>query len=716
VASSLLIAREMANFFRELRYSARSFARTPAWTLALVLTIALGIGSSASVDGFVRGLAALDTGTPEFADGIARVGRLLRVAAIAVFVMACANIASFLLSRATARARETAVRVAVGAGRPALVRQVVADSLVLAMAGAIAGAVLAFWIGRIVPALLVDEDADQMVFSADPAGIAVVAVACVAVAMACGLLPLIETRHDDPGAIMQRENSGPSRLSIRIGAGLVIVQMTACTVLVIAAGLLAAGFQSALRTSTGRQLSDPVLVTVEALQMSSKSQEANAGQEYFEAISRAARETIGTTAATWVATVPGNRPIWQTFEFESAAAATARRDIEFEQVWFTPRTVGEIVLPPTAGRLFTSFDVGACGGVVLSRAAAAEIGGSQVVGRSIELPNGEWAEVIGVVTPTDEPAAARVYHYRPGAHDSAVPSHRVTYRIPQVTGASQTRLEVNIFAPNYFQFMGLPVEAGKTFDDRKDACRVAVVNREAADLYFQGGAVGGAIIDAEGRRTSVIGVVVSPRLRITQRAVAPAVYFPLHQSYQPRMSMIAETAGVSRAGLDRLYRRIKLTPGGTDDPRRPPVAMTLDEHLSRTALAPERITAVLVTASASIALLLGMLGLYGVMSDATRRRRREFALRLALGAPGNHVIGQVVAEGLRLVVAGSVAGTIASLGVAQWLAQIAPADQGVSPLIWIAAPMMLALAVVIASVLPARRAVGSSLLMIMRAE
>jgi ABC-type antimicrobial peptide transport system permease subunit len=138
--------------------------------------------------------------------------------------------------------------------------------------------------------------------------------------------------------------------------------------------------------------------------------------------------------------------------------------------------------------------------------------------------------------------------------------------------------------------------------------------------------------------------------------------------------------------------------------------------MRRTALAPERITSVLVTASATIALLLGMLGLYGLMSDAARRRQREFALRLALGAPGNHVIGHVMGEGLRLVVAGSVAGTAAALGVAQWLAQIAPADQGLSPVVWIAAPALLAFAVVVASVLPARRALASDPLMIMRAE
>lgn len=413
--------------------------------------------------------------------------------------------------------------------------------------------------------------------------------------------------------------------------------------------------------------------------------------------------------------VPGNQPNWKSFEIEPASPS--HRTVEFEQVSFTSRTIDEIVLPPAAGRLFGPFDTGACAGVVLSRTAAAEIGG-MVVGRSISLPTGEWAEVIGVVVPRDDPSAARVYHYNPGdAGSEGEPplSRRATYRIPKPPDANHTMLDVNVFAPNYFQFMGVPVVAGKTFDERHDACRVAIVNDEAAAVYFHGQAVGAAIIDADGRRSTVIGVVSSPRIRITQRSVAPAVYFPLDQDYQLRMAMIAETDGVTRNDLARLLRRIEQTPGGQEDPRRPPIVTTLDDHMSRTALAPERIAAVLMFASASIALLLGMLGLYGVMNDAARRRQREFALRIALGAPGNHITGQVMAEGFKLVALGTIAGTLVSIGVARWLAQIAPAD-GFSLAIWTAAPVILALLVVIVGLPPARKAFSADPLMMMRAE
>ena len=205
-------------------------------------------------------------------------------------------------------------------------------------------------------------------------------------------------------------------------------------------------------------------------------------------------------------------------------------------------------------------------------------------------------------------------------------------------------------------------------------------------------------------------MVGSNTLRAAQRGVAPAVYFPIEQDFHPRMSMIAETNGVDRGTLARLHRRLAAIPGGRENRI---IVTTLDDHLSRTALAPERIATVLVGASATLALMLGMLGLYGVMNDAARRRQREFALRMALGAQGGHVIGQVLREGMRLVVAGAALGLTGSFLVARWLAQIAPPGD-VSMLVWIAAPGCLATAVAIASVLPARNALASDPIQIMR--
>jgi ABC-type antimicrobial peptide transport system permease subunit len=141
---------------------------------------------------------------------------------------------------------------------------------------------------------------------------------------------------------------------------------------------------------------------------------------------------------------------------------------------------------------------------------------------------------------------------------------------------------------------------------------------------------------------------------------------------------------------------------------------TLDDHLSSTAFAAERIAATLVGTFAAIAVTLGSLGLYGLMADAARRRQREFAMRIALGAQAWRVVRLVMAEGLRLVIVGAAVGMLLSLLVARWLAAIVPAGGWPSPAIWIAPLLLLAGAVAVASVIPARRALSADLLSLMR--
>jgi ABC-type antimicrobial peptide transport system permease subunit len=104
------------------------------------------------------------------------------------------------------------------------------------------------------------------------------------------------------------------------------------------------------------------------------------------------------------------------------------------------------------------------------------------------------------------------------------------------------------------------------------------------------------------------------------------------------------------------------------------------------------------------------------MRDTTRQRRREFAVRAALGASAPRVIRLVVAEGVRLALAGTIAGMLASLLVARWLVRIAPVAGPVTTAVWLSAPLVLLGAVAVASALPARHALRVNLLTIMREE
>jgi ABC-type antimicrobial peptide transport system permease subunit len=691
---------------REVRYPARGLMRTPALTLALVLTIAVGIASNATVEGFVSGLLAQETPFPM--DAVASIAGLLRTAAMAVFAIACANVAVFLLARAAARSREAAVRVAVGAGRRELVRQALADSVLLSLAGATAGGVLASWIGRILPALLFDQDAEQMHFAANASGVALIAAGCAAITVVCGLLPLVDMRHDDPAAIMQRESAGPSRASTRLGAGLVVAQMAACAMLVITTALLLAGYRSALQTSTGRRLSHAAIASVDALQTSSKATQAANGANYFADTESVAREITGATNVAWVGVVPGDRPVTRSFRVEHGSRTL--RAMSFVRQLFTAGSAAAVLLPPLKGRMFSTADAGQCGGVVISEEAARQLGTETIVGRSIETPTG-WSDIVGVVRLRDRDARPVVLHYAPAADPS--PAEPAPYRVPEFDDAPQIDLDVNVVSRNYFDTLGLSIIAGRAFDEQRDACRVAIVNEQAAERYFANSAVDGALIDVNGVRSRIVGVVASAKVRAAERDIGPMVYFPMDQDFQPRMTMILETGGVGTSTLRRLHQRLQLVRGGR--PERV-IVTTLERHLSRTAFAAERITTVLVGASAALALILGVLGLYGVMNDAARRRQREFALRIALGAQGRHVIGQVAVEGLRLVIVGTVTGIIGALMTARWIMHIAPAAEGPSPAVWLIAPLALVVAVGIASILPARRAMDTDPLLMMRAE
>ena len=161
-------------------------------------------------------------------------------------------------------------------------------------------------------------------------------------------------------------------------------------------------------------------------------------------------------------------------------------------------------------------------------------------------------------------------------------------------------------------------------------------------------------------------------LRTLQRRVEPAIYFPMAQDFLTGMTLILNARDASDAVLRDLRRRIEMVPGRGPAPV---VVRTLDSHLRQTALAPLRIATTLVEASAVTAFVLGVLGLWGAMSDSAHRRRREIAVRVALGATGWRVIRQIVSEGAGLAAVGLVAGLAGSVPVADTLARIATFDK-----------------------------------------
>lgn len=652
--------------------------------------------------------------TPEVAGGMSRIRTLLPAAAGAVFLIACANVATFLLSRASARSHETSVRVALGAGRGQLARQLLSDSVLISVAGGAFGVLLAVWTTHLVPALFFEQDAEQLVFTPDLVGIVAASAACAGITVVCGLVPLFEIRHDRPAAVLQRENTGPSKAMSRLRAGLVVAQMTCCCLLVISTGLLLQGFRTALQTSLGHRLGQSILATFKAPLGFNRP---DLGLKYFHDAEQLAMSLPDISGAAWVATLPGSPKVWQSLRVEPPQLPF--REVEMDVAAFTPRSLALVTVPPIAGRMFGGADTAqTCTVVIVNEEAAKELFNGDAVGRSIEDPAGQRVVIIGVVATrtvarTAAPSHPTIYYY---AEQIGTPLDRVgpaRFRVPVRPGPGRAVLEANVVSASYFDAMGLAPAAGKVFPDdpAPHTCRVGVINQEAAELYFGGNAVGGAVIDGGGHRTEIVGVVHSAVLRASQRRAEPAIYFPMAQDFLPRMTMILDAREANEATLTSVRGRFGAVPGGGPGG---PAVTTLEAHLTRTALAPERIATMLMGASAATALTLGVLGLYGAMTDAARQRRREIAVRIALGAQGWRVVGAVLTDGVRLAGAGTIAGMIGSLLVARWLARITPGAGALTLWVWLAGPLVLIGAVAVASVLPARRALSVDPLTIMR--
>ncbi len=315
-------------------------------------------------------------------------------------------------------------------------------------------------------------------------------------------------------------------------------------------------------------------------------------------------------------------------------------------------------LRAVAGRLFEFRDgPTACRVAVINTVAADRYFSGDAIGRLVNAADGSLVHVIGVLERTPAVEARPVLYYSSTQvseqHDTSLD---VAFEVP-ASDAPRRRapIDVNVVSPDYFQLFADSPVSGRalTPDDRAEDCRVGVISAEAARTFFANRAIGGAVVDPDGDRVEVVGVVGDETLGAAQRGGAPAIFFPLSQAYTPTMTLAVRTvASMDLSVVDRAVRRI---PGSTVSES----FETMESHMTKTALAPERIAAVLLGACAVVALVVSVAGVYAVMADLVLRRRRELALRLAFGAPPWALMfsrGGVVSHALRLSALGVLIG------------------------------------------------------------
>ncbi len=648
---------------------------------------------------------------PARALGIARVSMILDLSAGAVFFIACINVASFLLGRALKRSHETSLRIALGGTRVALLWDLFADSVVISIAGGAVGLLLGILTARALPAFLFEEDAQRLSFAPHLFPILAASTACIVITILCGMLPVLGTRTDRPWILLQRETSSPSKALLRLRSGLVVLQISVCCMLVIGAALLFNGLQTALKTSAGQRLGNPLLVTVQAMQ---RPDGPEIDVSYFSRVEQKLRSVAALSPMAWTSRLPGSQPSWRTFSIQQAA--TKSRDIAMDIAWLTPKSLDLLDNLPVAGRMFKPGDQGRRVGVV-NEQAATQLFGKQSVGIRIDEANSLPVEIIGVMKRKPDGAKQAApptiyfgYLDQPDAPPTIKDARFLVPLTPPVVGVE---LSANSVSARYFMALGMSLVAGQSFHDEESpgAGRVAVINQEAADVYFNGKALGAAVIDDSGVRTEIIGVVRSQAFGTFEQHAEPSIYFPMRQDHPARMTLLLKAPKWNGKVAADLRRRIDSVPGRNASPI---LIRTLDEQLAQSGLAPLRIATLIGGAAAAMALLLSILGLVSAQNDAERRLRPDRALRVALGARRRHIVLLVMTNAGRLALVGTVLGTLLSfVSLRILIAGVAPVS---SPpyQVWLVAPLLPAIAILIASLYPAQRASIPSPALIMR--
>ena len=529
-----------------------------------------------------------------------------------VLLIACVNVANLLLGRATARAREIAVRVALGAGRGRLVRLLLTEGLLLALVGAVAS----------------------------------VAVAWLAVRLFATL---------DPSTILRSGQNGALRA----------VAFTA-----IALDWRALGFALAVSLVVGVLfgLAPAFAASGEALLGALRSTRGSGGRAV-----RAGRRTLVVAEVALALVLLAGSGLM----IRSLANLLAADD------GFNAANVLTFQITPAPGSVAT------------------------------DSMSGLYSEILDRVRAV------------PGVRDAALGSSapmsgHESQAFFSLAGSGRadmsSLIDVDWVTPNWFAVMHVPLRRGRPFTraDRAPAPDVVLLNERAAKRFFGNeDAIGkrislggmGGITDAE-----VIGVVGDVRQRPDSAASAVA-YVSHAQSPRPDM-MVFVRASTDAGPLGNAIRRAVHSVA----PTLPVYDMRTMTQRSAAATAQARFRAVLLALFAFTALLLAVTGIYGVMSFAVTARTREMGVRIALGAERGRVQRLVIGEGVALVAVGTViglAGAVAATRVLRsFLFDLAPTD----PATFVGVVVVLGVAAVVASWLPARRASRVDPVVALRAE
>lgn len=550
----------------------------------------------------MQGNSATLTPLSEVFVGDIRTTLLILLGAVGfVLAIACANVANLLLARAATRHKEMAIRTALGARRLRIVRQLLTESLLLAIVGGTIGVLLALWGIDLLRSASADSLPSTAVIKLDSSVLLFTLLVSLVTGIVFGLAPALAAAktdlHDTLKEGGRSSTAGGRRSWLR--STLVVTEVALSLVLLIGAGLLIKSFVRILNTDPGFKPEN--LLTMQ-LSLNAKKGDGTKVLNFFNDLN------------TRIAGLPG---------VESAAFSNGM---------------------PLGQTADTSF---------------------AIVGR-----------------PKPEPG-------------------------------KQPQTMMYTTSPEYLQAMGIRLVKGRFFtaQDTQGSPHVAVIDEAFARQQFPDQEALGQRIAGDGKDNpdaEIVGIVAHVKhfgLDAPER-IQPQLYLPFNQASDDSFSFLASRANlIIRTTTDPLNLTAAVRRQVQElDPNQPVYNVSTMEQTLDQSLVTQRLSMTLLTFLACLALILAVVGIYGVMSYTVTQRSHEIGIRMAIGAQPRDVFKMVIGRGMMLALIGVAFGLVGAFGLSRFMTTMLYGVEPTDPVTFVSIALMLTGVALVACYVPGRRA------------
>ncbi len=523
-----------------------------------------------------------------------------------VLLVACVNVANLMLARATARQKEFALRAALGAGRWRIMRQLLVESLLLAVVGGAVGFALSLWALHLLLTAIPIQLPFWMDFGIDLRVLGFTIAITLLTGIIFGGIPALQTSRVNLNDTLKEGGRGSAGVRARARNLLVVTEIALSLILLVGAGLMIQSLLRLQRVNIGLNAQNVLTATV--ILPRAKYSEGEQRATFFKQLVERVRSLPGVQAASATGTLP--------------------------------------------------------------------------------LSGGNWGRSLTVEG------------------------------YPVLPVGQAPMIQHTVVTPGYFRTMGISLLAGRDFTeaDAKGSPDVTIIDERLAREYWPNDTPIGKRIrfgppeDNEPWHT-VIGVVSAVRHQRMQEETRKSVYLPHLKIPVTGMSLVARTSSDPKDFVAAIRREVVQL-----DPDLPVSEIATMEEVVAESIWQPRLYATLFTVFAGGALILALIGIYGVMAFLVQTRTHEIGVRMALGASARDVFKLIVGRGMKLTVIGVVVGVGGAIALTRLMHGLLFNTSATDPVTFVLISVVLSLAAFFACYIPARRAAKVDPLVALRYE